>query len=120
MLAKICSDKNKPNGQFTCPSDREGLIEFTTPLTIRLVPGIGRVTERCLQALGILTCGDIITKKRELHLLDYGTTALLKASLGCTSNECVPGKKADRKTVGVERFVLSEPFRSSSIGRGVG
>ncbi|XP_042562972.1 DNA polymerase kappa-like, partial [Clupea harengus] len=32
MLAKVCSDKNKPNGQYIIPSDRQAVMEFIQDL----------------------------------------------------------------------------------------
>lgn len=54
MLAKIGSDINKPDGQFMVPFARDAVLDFTRPLTIRKVPGIGKVSERCLEALGVM------------------------------------------------------------------
>lgn len=91
------------------------------------MPGIGKVSERILESLGIVvrphiscaygqidlllrafvhpavqTCGDIITHRAILHLLDFGVTDLLRSALGCCSNKVEPGKRSDRKSVGVE------------------
>ena len=57
MLAKICSDINKPNGQAAVPADRDAVVDFMAGLPVRKVPGVGQVAERQLQALGITTCG---------------------------------------------------------------
>ena len=44
MLAKICSDLNKPDGQFALPSNNPGaLVSFVATLPIRKVQGIGKV-----------------------------------------------------------------------------
>ena len=43
MLAKICSDFNKPDGQFVLSPDPTELASFIASLSIRKVPGIGRV-----------------------------------------------------------------------------
>ena len=43
MLAKICSDINKPDGQYVLSSDPAELAAFVAGLSIRKVPGIGRV-----------------------------------------------------------------------------
>jgi DNA polymerase kappa len=48
MLAKIASDRNKPNGQLLIGSDHEAVIDFLYPLATRKVSGIGRVTEKTL------------------------------------------------------------------------
>ena len=43
MLAKVCSDMNKPNGQFELPADPADITRFTDTLPIRKIPGIGKV-----------------------------------------------------------------------------
>lgn len=52
-MFKICSDKNKPNGQFELASDRATIVRFMRDLPVRKIPGFGRVTERCLEGLEI-------------------------------------------------------------------
>lgn len=47
MLAKIGSDINKPNGQFEVPRTRQAVMEFLSDLSVRKVPGIGRVCTCC-------------------------------------------------------------------------
>lgn len=37
MLAKVCSDQNKPNGQFFLPPDYNTIMEFVCKLPIRKV-----------------------------------------------------------------------------------
>lgn len=37
MLSKVCSDKNKPNGQYRLPSNREAIMEFVQDLPVRKV-----------------------------------------------------------------------------------
>ncbi|KAK8864554.1 hypothetical protein IAR55_001804 [Kwoniella newhampshirensis] len=105
MLAKICSDKNKPNGQYEMSFDRATIIRFMRDLPVRKIPGFGRVTERCLEGLGIETCGDIYTHRVELLVMDhwFGFRGLCKAYLGIADNNVAPGKREERKSVGVER-----------------
>ena len=43
MLAKVASDINKPNGQFALQEDPAALKEFVQGLSLRKVPGIGKV-----------------------------------------------------------------------------
>jgi DNA polymerase kappa len=45
--------ENKPNGQFHLPSEREAITAFMRDLSIRKIPGIGRVNERMLDSIGI-------------------------------------------------------------------
>ena len=44
MLAKVCSDINKPNGQYVISSDPTEIRGFVDALPIRKVPGIGKVS----------------------------------------------------------------------------
>ncbi|CAG8646438.1 6061_t:CDS:2, partial [Cetraspora pellucida] len=67
LLSKICSDFNKPNGQYRLPNNINDIMRFIRPLPVRKIPGIGRVTERILKELDISTCGAMLdTKLREL------------------------------------------------------
>ncbi|KAL5988214.1 hypothetical protein ACLOJK_035977 [Asimina triloba] len=63
VLAKVCSDINKPNGQFVLPSDRVAVMTFVSSLPIRKIGGIGKVTESILRdVLGIRTCEEMVQK----------------------------------------------------------
>ncbi len=57
FLAKIASDWRKPDGQFVVPPAR--VERFLTPLPVSRVPGVGKVMEGKLAALGIATVGDL-------------------------------------------------------------
>lgn len=56
LLAKICSDKNKPDGQFELAGDTKVVKAFMRDLPIRRVPGVGRVAERILSSMGVKVC----------------------------------------------------------------
>ena len=62
FLAKIASDWRKPDGQFVVPPSR--VEQFLTPLPVNRVPGVGKVMEAKLAALGVKTVGQL----RELPL----------------------------------------------------
>jgi DNA polymerase-4 len=66
FLAKIASDWRKPDGLFVIQP--EDLDTFLPPLPIGRIPGVGKVTERRLAALGIKTVGDI--RNLELNILE--------------------------------------------------
>ncbi|KZT10718.1 DNA/RNA polymerase [Laetiporus sulphureus 93-53] len=105
MLAKICSDKNKPNGQFKLDFNPEAIKAFMHDLSIRKVPGVGRVNERLLDSIGIKTCGDIFTHRAIVAMMDkqFGLHFLLQAYLGIASNDVQPGQREERKSIGAER-----------------
>ena len=57
FLAKIASDWNKPDGLFVI---RPRQVEaFLTPLPVGRIPGVGKVMQGKLEALGIATVGDL-------------------------------------------------------------
>jgi DNA polymerase kappa len=107
VLAKISSDKNKPNGQFELESDGKVVRAFMRDLPIRRIPGIGRVAERILTSMGVETCGDVYKHRAVINLMDHylGLESLLKAYLGIGSNVVQPGRREERKSVGCERYV---------------
>jgi DNA polymerase-4 len=57
FLAKIASDWRKPNGLFVVrPHEAEA---FLAPLPVGKIPGVGKVMDAKLAALGIRTCADL-------------------------------------------------------------
>ncbi|BEJ16343.1 hypothetical protein CspHIS471_0509480 [Cutaneotrichosporon sp. HIS471] len=73
--------------------------------TTRKIPGFGRVTERCLEGLGVERCGDIYKRRGELMAMNhwFGFHGLCKAYLGIADNTVEAPKRGERKSVGVER-----------------
>ncbi len=57
LVAKISSDQAKPNGVLWIIPGCESA--FLAPLDVRKVPGVGKVTEKNLHALGIRKVGDL-------------------------------------------------------------
>lgn len=103
-LAKICSNRNKPNGQFRLPSERAAILAFMRELPTRKVHGIGRVWERELDALGIKRCGDIYEQRQYIRSL-FGEKAfqfLLRVYLGLGRTDVKPVEEFERKSVGTE------------------
>ncbi|HYP74739.1 MAG TPA: DNA polymerase IV [Polyangiaceae bacterium] len=56
-LAKVASGLAKPRGVLLVPAGAE--LAFLSPLPVRKFPGIGPVAERKLQAVGLLTLGEL-------------------------------------------------------------
>jgi DNA polymerase-4 len=57
LVAKVASDQAKPRGLLWVPAGMEET--FLAPLPVRKIPGIGKVTEAGLHALGIRTVGQL-------------------------------------------------------------
>jgi DNA polymerase kappa len=103
-IAKIASNRNKPNGQYFIQSDRQIIMDFMKDLPVRKVNGVGRVFERELEAIGIKTCGDIYQYRGILARL-FGQKAfqfLMQCYLGLGRTEIQPAEEYERKSVGTE------------------
>lgn len=103
MLAKVCSDKNKPNGQYRIPPERQVVMEFMKDLPVRKVSGVGKVTEKMLAALGIVNCDQLGQQMALLSLLFSGSSwhNFLHISLGLGST-CM-ARNSERKSISTER-----------------
>lgn len=103
-IAKIASNRNKPNGQFRVANDRATIMAFMRDLPTRKVNGIGRVFERELDAIGVRTCGDIYAQRAYLTKL-FGEKAfhfLMHCYLGLGRTKIQPSEDYERKSVGTE------------------
>jgi DNA polymerase kappa len=80
----VCSDINKPDGQYCLQPSRDAVMSFVATLPVRKVPGIGRVTEQTLSALGVTSCAQMLSQRGLLSKL-FSAVALeffLAAALG--------------------------------------
>lgn len=57
LIAKVSSAQAKPNGVLLITPGQEA--KFLAPLNVREIPGVGKVTEKNLQNLGIRKVGDL-------------------------------------------------------------
>ncbi|KAI0121151.1 impB/mucB/samB family protein [Xylariales sp. AK1849] len=103
-IAKICSNMNKPNGQYILPNDRNTIMRFMRELSTRKVNGIGRVLERELAEIGVKTCGDIYPQRQYLRQLFGEKTYefLIMCYLGLGRTNVQPAEEYERKSVGTE------------------
>ncbi|KAG2435355.1 hypothetical protein HXX76_007428 [Chlamydomonas incerta] len=95
MLAKICSDINKPDGQYVLPPSRAAIMSFMDTLPVRKIPCIGKVTEQVLQGvLAVSTCGQLLApdSRCRLPLLFSEVAAgfFLEAALGLAATRHGP------------------------------
>lgn len=67
LLAKIASDHQKPDG-LTLIAERDK-VRFLRPLPVRILFGVGKVTEQVLQRAGVRTVGDLQDYAGDLRAL---------------------------------------------------
>lgn len=68
FLAKIASDEKKPDGLFVIPP--ENASEFLKKISLKKIPGVGRVTDNKLQLLG-MEKGYQLLEKSEAYLMRH-------------------------------------------------
>ncbi|WP_206483809.1 DNA polymerase IV [Thalassotalea sp. G2M2-11] len=101
FVAKIASDLNKPNGQCTISPIQ--VNEFLETLSLRKIPGVGKVTSKKLGELGFLTCGDVRAANELFFIEKFGKygRVLWDRCHGIDDREIQVSR--ERKSVGVER-----------------
>ncbi|EOA36744.1 hypothetical protein CARUB_v10012571mg [Capsella rubella] len=104
LLAKVCSDINKPNGQFVLQNDRSTVMTFISSLPVRKIGGIGKVTEHILNdALGIKTCEEMVQKGSLLYALFSQSSADFFLSVGLGLGGTDTPQVRSRKSISSER-----------------
>ena len=109
FLAKICSDENKPNGQFVLtPATVQA---FVLALPLGKIPGVGKVTVAKLEKLGLKTCQDVRAYGEARLTSHLGGFAqhLYQRACGIDNRELTT--HWIRKSVSVER-TFADDFRS--------
>ncbi len=92
FLAKIASDWRKPDGLFVIQPHQ--VQSFLLPLPVGRIPGVGRVTESRMNAVGIATVGDLYALELstlESHFGSYGLR-LYQLARGIDDNPVVPNR----------------------------
>ncbi|ADP11693.1 DNA polymerase IV [Erwinia sp. Ejp617] len=109
FLAKIASDINKPNGQFVITP--EEVPDFLQRLPLAKIPGVGKVTARKLEELGLNTCADVQKADLAMLLKRFGKfgRVLWERCNGIDDREVIVER--ERKSLGVER-TLSQDIHS--------
>jgi DNA polymerase-4 len=77
LVAKVSSDQAKPNGALWIIPGQES--RFLAPLEVRKIPGVGKVTEKNLHALGIRKVGDLAALDEEFLESQFGKWGLALA-----------------------------------------
>lgn len=106
FVAKIASDENKPDG--LCVVTPDTVDEFVRKQSLGNVPGVGKVTLRKLQHLGLFTCNDVRSYPFEqlvAHLGKFGAVLWDRAHGRDDRNLTL---HRSRKSIGVERTLAKD------------
>ena len=97
MVAKVASDQAKPNGILWVVPGEEA--RFLAPLDIRKIPGVGKVTEKNMQAWGIRKVGDLAALDEKFLEESFGKWGLALAgkSRGLDAGGWFDGEVGDER-----------------------
>jgi DNA polymerase-4 len=101
FLAKVASDWDKPDGQYTItPDDVAGFVKM---LPVSKINGVGKVMTSRLAQLGVQTCGDLQGVPLETLVRRFGKYGkrLSKVAHGIDNRAVVASRP--RKSISVER-----------------
>ncbi|WP_413503785.1 DNA polymerase IV [Serratia grimesii] len=106
FLAKIASELNKPNGQYVITPAQ--VPEFLQQLPLSKIPGVGKVTAKRLEEVGLITCADVQQYDLVALLKRFGKfgRVLWERCQGIDLREVSPERL--RKSVGVERTLAED------------
>ena len=92
FLAKIASDWHKPNGQFVIAPSQ--VTKFLQQLPVGKIPGVGKVTEQKLHALGWYTVGDLSQVQLPILIHYFGRWGyrLFELAHGRDDREVIPSR----------------------------
>jgi len=106
FLAKIASELNKPNGQYVITPAQ--VPAFLQQLPLSKIPGVGKVTAKRLEEVGLITCADVQQYDLALLLKRFGKfgRVLWERCQGIDLREV--SSERLRKSVGVERTLAED------------
>jgi DNA polymerase-4 len=106
FLAKIASELNKPNGQYVITPAQ--VPAFLQQLPLSKIPGVGKVTAKRLEEVGLITCADVQQYDLVALLKRFGKfgRVLWERCQGIDLREVSPERL--RKSVGVERTLAED------------
>ncbi|MFU2053527.1 DNA polymerase IV [Gallibacterium anatis] len=104
FLAKIASEKNKPNGMFVISPGE--VDEFVKNLTLSKIPGVGKVVTEKLSSMGLITCEDVRRFPRHILYDQLGKMGERIWQFSHANDTRQVQSHRERKSIGVEETLL--------------
>ncbi len=117
FLAKLASDQRKPNGQFAVTPDMGAAWVETLP--VKRFHGVGPVTARKMQALGIETGADLRAKSIEFLRAHFGSSADWYYAIARGEDDRPVDAERIRKSSGSETTFNRDLVENAEIEAGV-
>ncbi|WP_185999003.1 DNA polymerase IV [Novosphingobium aerophilum] len=117
FLAKLASDQKKPNGQFAVTPDMGGA--WVESLPVKRFYGVGPVTARKMEALGIETGADLRAKTLAFLQEHFGSSAEWYYQIARGIDERPVNPDRERKSSGSETTFERDLVADTEIEAGV-
>jgi DNA polymerase-4 len=117
FLAKLASDQRKPNGQFAVTPEMGAAWVETLP--VKRFHGVGPVTARKMQALGIETGADLRAKPIEFLRAHFGSSADWYYAIARGEDDRPVDAERIRKSSGSETTFDRDLIENAEIEAGV-
>ena len=114
FLAKIASDMRKPNGLMVIRPDE--VEAFVVTLPVRAIPGIGRVTEEKMVALGMPTVGYVQRRSEQELIAKFGSVGSWYYQIARGIDDRPVQPHSERKSIGAERTFSVDSLDKEWIG----
>ncbi len=106
LIAKLASDVNKPNGIFTVSP--ENIENFIGKMPIERLWGVGKVTAKKMQELGVKTCLDLQSFHRSELIFHFGKFGDLLFDFCRGNDEREVENEYERKSLGTEETFIQD------------
>lgn len=113
FIAKLASDQNKPDGMTVIPPGRGAA--FVQALPVRRFHGIGPVTARKMEELGVTTGADLAAQSREWLTEHFGNSADWLFNLARGIDHRLVKSDRPMKSLGGERTFSNDLIHEASI-----
>lgn len=113
FLAKLASDRNKPDG--LCVIRPEQGPEFVAALPVRHFHGVGPVTSRKMESLGIVTGQDLRDKPIEFLQRHFGKSARYYYWAARARDDRPVEAHQERRSISVEDTFVDDLFETADL-----
>ena len=113
FLAKLASDYKKPDGLTLIPERDK--VAFLAPLPVRVIPGVGRVTEEILHRAGMHTLADL---QKRFTAYEAGVNAILQNMQRLVvAKQAARGINQESEPLLADTTNLANSYESQNTGR---
>jgi len=101
FIAKVASDWNKPDGIMVVPPDN--IDSFSATLSVKHIPGVGTVTAKKLERLGLKTCAQLRETPVSELIRRFGSQGVTLRERAFGRDDRAVNPTRDRKSISVEQ-----------------